>query len=279
MPSPGVVVSSEPPPLLVSLLPPPRSLGVASPGAERPAARARVDPPSGGLPPHSRLTQAQAQAHNSPHMAGTVVTRQNKLPSLYPRRPTEAQAELREATQDLFLKHYADLGTIRHASAAADIAVQTHYDWLEAPEYAEKWAAAQEQFVEHLEREAARRAVDGQEVGVYFQGERVGVERRPSDNLLMFLLKGRRPEVYKDRQEITGAGGGPVQVQAVRADALARLSGEELAVLLRLNPGVAPRALPDGSQADADGPADVDVQVEPEAHPVPAKGKGGRFAL
>ena len=201
------------------------------------------------------------------------------LPPLYPRRPTAQQDRLREATQTAFLEAYSRLGTITAAAAEVGMSWRTHYDWLERPEYVQEWEQAQTNYVERLEREADRRAVDGFEKGIYFQGNKVGSETWYSDNLLMFLLKGRRPEMYKDRQEITGAGGGPVQVQAVRADALARLSADELAVLLRLNPGIQPKALPEGGQADADGPADVDVQAEPEAHPVPAKGKGGRFAL
>jgi len=172
---------------------------------------------------------------------------------------------LRVATQAVFLSEYANWGTVRHAAKAAGIHERTHYDWLESgdPAYADAWAAAQESFTEHLEREAARRAVDGQAVGVYYQGDRVGEELKKSDNLLMFLLKARRPEVYKDRTELTGANGGPVQVQAVRADALARLSGEELAVLLRLNPGTTPKALPEPDEP-------IDVAAEPDAEPSPA---------
>lgn len=40
--------------------------------------------------------------------------------------------------------------------------------------------------------------------------------RKPSDALLMFLLKGRRPQVFgTDRQEISGPGGGPVEQKTV----------------------------------------------------------------
>lgn len=40
--------------------------------------------------------------------------------------------------------------------------------------------------------------------------------RKPSDALLMFLLKGRRPGVFgTDRQEISGPGGGPVEQKTV----------------------------------------------------------------
>ena len=45
---------------------------------------------------------------------------------------------------------------------------------------------------------------------VYYQGEVVGQVQRYSDTLLMFLLKGRRPEKFKDRTELTGKDGAPI---------------------------------------------------------------------
>ena len=41
-------------------------------------------------------------------------------------------------------------------------------------------------------------------------GKQVGTVKRYSDTLLMFLLKGRRPEKFKDRHELTGKDGEPV---------------------------------------------------------------------
>lgn len=49
---------------------------------------------------------------------------------------------------------------------------------------------------EQLVVEARRRAM-GVEKNVYYKGEVVGVEKEYSDNLLMFLIKGRMPE-YRD---------------------------------------------------------------------------------
>ena len=50
-----------------------------------------------------------------------------------------------------------------------------------------------------LEDEAVRRAVDGVDEQVFYQGKACGVVRKYSDTLLIFLLKGRRPERYRDR--------------------------------------------------------------------------------
>lgn len=57
-----------------------------------------------------------------------------------------------------------------------------------------------------LESEAIRRAVYGDEKGVYFKGEKVGHEYVRSDGLLTKLLEGRLPERY--RKGYDGAPGG-----------------------------------------------------------------------
>ena len=49
------------------------------------------------------------------------------------------------------------------------------------------------------EDEAVRRAHDGVDEPVFYQGKACGVVRKYSDTLLIFLLKGRRPEKYRDR--------------------------------------------------------------------------------
>ena len=47
-----------------------------------------------------------------------------------------------------------------------------------------------------IEAEARRRAVDGVDEPVYYQGKEVGTVRRYSDVLLIFLLKGLRPQRF-----------------------------------------------------------------------------------
>ena len=49
-----------------------------------------------------------------------------------------------------------------------------------------------------------------------------------SDTLLIFLLKGLRPQKYRERYEHTGANGGPIAIQPVRLDTLTE---EQLAQL------------------------------------------------
>lgn len=64
-----------------------------------------------------------------------------------------------------------------------------------------RWKEAEELAVERMEAEADRRAVDGTDKPVFYQGERCGEIREYSDSLLIFRLKARRPEVYRERFE------------------------------------------------------------------------------
>ena len=57
-----------------------------------------------------------------------------------------------------------------------------------------------------LEPEAIRRAVEGVEKAVYYQGEPVGTVREYSDTLLIFLLKGWKSDRYKERREVFHRG-------------------------------------------------------------------------
>lgn len=81
--------------------------------------------------------------------------------------------------------------------------------------------------VERAESEAWRRAIEGVErpifgslgsdpnTGKSLGTGQIGSQKEYSDTLMMFLLKGHRPEKYRERFEHTGANGGPIQVTAI----------------------------------------------------------------
>jgi len=82
-------------------------------------------------------------------------------------------------------------------------------------EFRRAWDEAMEQAADHLEAEARGRALEG--VGrqqITQRGEPIidpetgeqYVERVYSDTLLIFLLKGARPERYRDRQQLEHVG-------------------------------------------------------------------------
>lgn len=63
-----------------------------------------------------------------------------------------------------------------------------------------------------LEDEAVRRANEGIRKAVRYKGKIVGYDTEFSDSLLIFMLKGGKPEKYKDRAsfEHTGKDGRPL---------------------------------------------------------------------
>ena len=79
-------------------------------------------------------------------------------------------------------------------------------------DFARAWEDAVEVGIETMEQEAFRRATLGVDKPVYQGGKKVGSVREFSDTLLIFLLKARRPEIYRERlsHEVTGKGGTPL---------------------------------------------------------------------
>jgi hypothetical protein len=184
-------------------------------------------------------------------------------PPLTPRHPTAKQDNLRAKAQAAFLAAYEQIGGITKAADRVGINRESHYRWLESdPDYAEKWDRAQQVVDEALLCEAIRRGRDGITRGIYYQGVKVDTEINYSDNLLMFMIKGRMPQ-FKDRMELTGANGGPLQVQAVRPDSLSRLTDAQLDALAQLN-GLAPLALTAVATTSQDEPQDIDAHAVDE---------------
>ncbi len=87
------------------------------------------------------------------------------------------------------------------------------YQWRTEDEaFAKAWDEAVEEGTDRMEDEAYRRAVQGTTKPVYQQGRKVGEVQEFSDTLMIFMLKGRRPEKFKDRvaNELTGPNGTPL---------------------------------------------------------------------
>lgn len=127
------------------------------------------------------------------------------------------------AKQRAFLAAFAKLGNIAEACVAAATGRRSHYDWIEQPEYKAAFEDAKEEAADLLEGEARRRAQYGVREPVVYQGElcyekvvdpetgeitrgsKPLVIRKYSDVLLIFLLKGLRPEKYRDNMHVSGS--------------------------------------------------------------------------
>lgn len=115
-------------------------------------------------------------------------------------QPTRVRETKTQAAKRAFIAAYAESGNVTLAAIAAKVDRRTHYKWLEAdPDYTDAFYEAGEAAADRLEQEARRRAVDGVERPLMHKGEEVGTVREYSDQLLMFLLKGVRPEKYRER--------------------------------------------------------------------------------
>jgi hypothetical protein len=136
------------------------------------------------------------------------------------RPKSEVAAERAERQRATFLKALSDGASVQAAAAAAGVTRRTPYNWRESVEgFGDAWDEAEEAGTDALEDEAVRRARDGTEKPVFQNGREVGRVREYSDTLLIFLLKGRRPGKFRDRQSIehTGKDGGPIKTEDVSA--------------------------------------------------------------
>jgi len=131
--------------------------------------------------------------------------------------PAEEAAETTRLRKIAFLAAFANCGRITKAAAGASINPDTHYEWRKSdPEYDKAFAALRERVTDLLEDEAFRRAVEGVEEPLI---GRIGKDQdgvvhhavRYSDTLLAILLKGNRPDIYRERHELTGKDGGPIE--------------------------------------------------------------------
>lgn len=123
------------------------------------------------------------------------------------------------SSKEVFLTALSETGVVSAAAAAAGVSYTTACDWRRAdPAFAEAAATAIEISTQKLEQEAIRRAAEGTLDAVYYQGEVVGHRRRYSDQLLMFLLRGRRPDVYRTDAQPLSAADGPLRIVIERPD-------------------------------------------------------------
>lgn len=110
-----------------------------------------------------------------------------------------------------FLAAYRRTCNITQAAKAAGIDPRRHYAWLNLEGYKELFRKATVVAGDYLEGVAVERATLGWKEPIYYQGKRVGYVRRFDSGLLQFLLRGAKPDKYRERTEITGKDGAPIK--------------------------------------------------------------------
>lgn len=131
----------------------------------------------------------------------------------------------------VFIKALALSPNVAAAARKAGITRQAAYHTRsQDTEFSADWDDALGQAIEAAEGELYRRAVKGTITNRHYDkdGNLVGVDRQYSDTLLIFMLKAHKPEIYREttRNELTGAGGKPIQTEQVHD--LSKLSLDEL---------------------------------------------------
>jgi len=136
--------------------------------------------------------------------------------NMYKMMRNSKAAEDLQPNQLAFLSAYSILGNVTQSAKCVDIHPGTVSTWKrEHEKFDEYYKMADTAHSHYLQSEAQRRAVEGIKEPVFYKGEIVGHKTKYSDNLLMFLMKGKDPERYRDnaRIEVTGDGGGPIQIE------------------------------------------------------------------
>ncbi len=110
------------------------------------------------------------------------------------------RTKLTRQRKQTFLEHLRETCNVTESAQVAGVSRTALYERRAIdPELAKAWDDAVEQATDALEKEARRRALDGVEKPVHFQGKRVDVIKEYSDPLLMFMLSGHRPHKYRER--------------------------------------------------------------------------------
>lgn len=113
--------------------------------------------------------------------------------------------------KETFLRALQESAMVKTACVVAGIGRTTAYRWQkEDVQFAEAWMTAYETGTQVLRDEVIRRAFHGTLRPVFQGGKLVGSIRERSDVLLMFELK-RRDPTYRERFEVSGPNGGPIQ--------------------------------------------------------------------
>jgi hypothetical protein len=135
------------------------------------------------------------------------MTDSSKATRATPSRARARKPPAKAGWEERFLEELRARGAVSYACEAAGVHRSTVYRRRDEDEaFRTAWKEAESDAIDALALEARRRAVAGTEEPVFYQGQPVGAITRYSDNLLMFLLRAHRPEMYSERQRLEHSG-------------------------------------------------------------------------
>lgn len=110
-----------------------------------------------------------------------------------------------------FISALSVCGNVSQAAKDADLDRVMLYQEREKDEaFRAEWEKASAIGIAALEDEACRRAYDGWDEPVFHKGAECGTVRKFSDTLLIFLLKGHKPEKYREVQNQVNVSQPPI---------------------------------------------------------------------
>ena len=136
------------------------------------------------------------------------------MSSLVPSKRDTPAVGLGKKRRRIFLDVLARTGRVAESARAAGFTDTSYLKKVRNgdPEFAAAWDAALEAAADMLEDEAVRRAVQGVRKAIMYKGQIVGYDLIYSDRLLMFLLKGARPDKFAERKKVDATVGGNIGI-------------------------------------------------------------------
>ena len=149
---------------------------------------------------------------------------------------TAGNAEKAGPRWKAFLDAYLSLGHFGKACKAVGASHQTIRKLLkQIPEFGEAFEDAEQVVADKLEDALRQRATEGFDRLKFDKNgaacidprtKEVYVEKQFSDLAAIFLLKGQRPEKYREKFEHVGRGGGPIETQVTNIAELVKLANK-----------------------------------------------------
>lgn len=135
--------------------------------------------------------------------------------------------KLTKELKTVFCRAYARHGIISDGTLAAGITYRIYHRWRKDDElFNEDCKTAEAMANDLMEREARRRAIDGFGRPIIYQGEITGEYTDYSDALLTTLMKGNKPEKYKERTQHSGQIGRPMTLdEETKEDVVSSILG------------------------------------------------------
>lgn len=135
------------------------------------------------------------------------------------KRGTTVKLEVTPKKRELFLEALKVTCNVTEAARLVEVSRTELYRMKrEEEDFARAWEEALQVGAEALEDELIRRAKEGVLKPVFYKGEVCGEIREYSDTLGIFLLKGAKPEKYKERVEQEHKGGIDLTIRDLSAE-------------------------------------------------------------